>query len=327
MSQYTFEEDNLSEEYSDEEAHFGPSDAQIAGQIDEDGHLQAEDLYGVQTKIFNITINGSLEQIAGNNKLTTWRLSDDMQKQLKQVISSTNRSKAGDEHLAGDLSKAVLLQATILQERSDFPIPIGVKIPGLVPQVYTNNSRYNWVIDKDTRTNTINQSIFEPDNVFTKYMYEKLQKLDMETLNQQVDFEKDPSGKFAMVDTNGFVWDVIMRNAAQGKFRGAEDHLFGIDEQVANSQYSFGAKVPMEIARSVYDAIKEPLQNIEKSFVDMRKLCARFERADGEHWNSFGGLIGEAAGLDKDSEGYIKEHKINTPYSASLKVLIKYIVY
>ena len=85
--------------------------------------------------------------------------------------------------------------------------------------------------------------------------------------------------------------------------------------------------VPTEIAQQICEAIRKPLETIEKSFVDMRKLHGRFERADGEHWNSFSGLIGEAAGMDADSKGFLKEHALTSVYSAAVKVQIEYIVY
>jgi len=324
MSQYHEDEDY---ESMDEDYAPVPNDARIAGQIDTDGHLQSKDLYGVQKKTFFMTISGSLEQIAANQARTKWNMSNDIQKQLKQVTTATNRARAADEHLVGDLSKAVMLQATVLEQSNDFPIPIGVNIPGLVPSVYTKDNRYCWVINKNTPTTALQQSIFEPDNVFTRYMYEKLQKLDVETLKEQVRFDIDPSGKNAVFDPNGFAWDVLMKNVYQGKFPGAEDYLMNLDAQVANNPRSFRPEVPTDIAREVYDAIEAPLRDIEESFVDLRKLNATFERADGEHWNSFGGLIGAAAGLDKDSETYMREHTLATPYSATLKVQVEYIMY
>jgi len=311
-----------------EEAYFEPSNAQIAGEIDEQGHLQAEDLYGVQTKIFNMTCNGSLEQFAANKGKATWKLSPDMQSLLRQVTSTTNRSKATSDDLTGDLTKAVLLQATVLEQRNSFPVPIGLNIPGMVPQVYSENKRYNWILEPNTGTSPVNQSIFEPDNVFTKYMYSNLQKLDVESLEKQVRFDVDPTGESALVDHNGIVYDVLMRNVCSGKF--SEDdtqYLLDVDERVRSNPYSMGAPIPTDIAKEICEAIKGPLEVIEKSFVDMRKLHGRFERADGEHWNSFSGLIGEAAGMDADSKGFLKQHALTSSYSASVKVQIKYIVY
>jgi len=320
----------MSEYYEDdvEDNYFEQSDAQIAGEIDDQGHLQAEDLYGVQRKTFNMTCSGSLEQLAANGKKALWQMSPDMQSLLRQVTSTTNRSKAGNDDLTGDLGKAVLLQATILQERNSFPVPLGLSIPGMVPQVYGQNKRYNWILEPDTKTIPVNQSIFEPDNVFTKYMYSNLQKLDVASLEKQVRFDVDPTGQNALMDQNGIAYDVLMKNVCNRKFDDeTTEHLLNVDASIQENQYSMGVPVPTEIAQQICEAIRKPLETIEKSFVDMRKLHGRFERADGEHWNSFSGLIGEAAGMDADSKGFLKEHALTSVYSAAVKVQIEYIVY
>jgi hypothetical protein len=298
----------------------------IAGQIAADGHLQAEDLYGVQTKIFNMSCSGSLEELAANPSKAKWQMSSEMQKLLRQVTSTTNRSKAGEEQLAGNLSKAVLLHCSILEQRNDYPVAIGVNIPGMVPQVYDRTSRYNWIIENNTPTTLINQPIFDPDNVFTRYMYEKLQKLDMASLNDQIRFEKDPNAPHAHMDPNGFAWQIMMKNVHQGKFQGADDHLLALNDSV---QYNSNVllKVPVAIAREVYEAIKEPLQKIESSFVDLRKLECTFTRVNNEPWNSISGLIGETVGMGHDSQTYMQETNLTAQKSASIKVQIKYIVY
>jgi hypothetical protein len=322
---YEYEEDFGPEE--DYEIAAAQNNVIVGDAIDPESHLQAKDLYGVQTKIFNMSINGSLEQLGADQNKATWKMDPAMQNLLRQVVTPHNRTNATDENLAGDIGKTVILHAKILQERNDFPVTIGLNIPALVPQVYDKSRRYNWILERNTPTTVINQDIFEPDNVFTKYMYEKLQKLDVESLGQQVRFDVDPTGRHALVDPNGFVWQVMMNNVYQGNFGEAGNSLMQIDAELRDAPYTFGARVPADIAREVVDAIKEPLQKIEQSFVDMRTLQASFERVDGQAWNSFNNLIGEAAGMDADSKGYLKEHALNTQYNASVKLLIQYIVY
>ena len=319
----------MTEYYEDvDEGYFEQSNAQIAGEIDEHGHLQAEELFGVQTKIFDMTCRGSLEQFAANEGKAVWRLVPEMQSLLRHVTSDTNRSKAGSDDLAGDLTKGVLLQATVLEQQSSFPVKIGLTIPGIVPQVYTENKRFNWTIGENTNTTQVNQSIFEPDNVFTKYMYSKMQKLDVASLDKQIRFDVDPTGESALVDHKGIAYDILFQNVENGYFDTEDtNYLIDVDNQVHSNACSLGAPIPTEIARNLYESIKAPLEVIEKSFVDMRKLHGRFERADGEHWNSFSGLIGEAAGMDADSKGFLKQNALVSEYSASVKVQIKYIVY
>lgn len=324
MSRYMNEDDEMmsSEEYASE-------DAEIAAEVDDDDqdHLMADEVYGTQTKILHITFNGSLTGIAKGQVKTTWSLNDEMKKELKHVTASNNRSLAKDDDKIGDLSKAVLLEASIIQERSNFPVDIGVEIPGLKPNTLSSSQRYNWIITQETPTTTVKHSIFEPDSIFTKKDYKKSELLDMLTLDAQVDFNKDPSGKIARVDSDGFVWWNIMNNCAQGNFQGYEDHLFELDEQAQRSRHAIGLPVPTEIAKPVYDNLKSRLLKLEKSFVDLRKFRIKFERADGEHWNSKTNIIGEGISLDEDSNAQINDMKLTEPYSATLKVELKYIMY
>lgn len=318
--------------YEDEDSYDMENDEaenKVDAPITVDSHIREKDLsYGLQTKILNMTFTGSLEDIASNSGKAVWKISDNQQDRMKQVTALTNRSKVDKSALEGDLSKAVLVHAQLLQERNDFPVQLGLHIEGLVPKVHTANDVYNWVFEPNTATTMVGQDIFEPDNVFAQQMYESLEKLDTASLKQQIRFDVDPTGKTAMFDPNGYAWKVLARSVKQGVFPGFEDHFYDICDQVRSTgEFGFGARVPTEIAREVYDAIEAKLKNIESSFTDLRKLHSRIERTDGEPWNSHTGLIGEAASLDSDSKGMCKSNAIQSIYTASAKVLIKYFVY
>lgn len=320
---YTDSEDEEYMNSSEEEE----TKAKVQNTINEPAHLQAAQMYGVQTKIFTPRVQGSLEQLASDPSKATWKLSPELQKLLRQVKTTKNRSKAGEEEFVGDISKAVILECTILQERNDYPVPIAVNIPYMVPQVYDSDIRCNWLIEKETPTTNVNRPLFEPDSLFTQHMYDKLEKLDLESLNNEIRFEKDPKATHALMDPNGFAWKILMKNVYKGNFPGIEHKLIETHEDVARGNGHVFVKVPVEVARDIHAALAEPLKEIEDSFVDMRKLTCTFQRADNQHWNSIQGLLGAHATLDEDSKHQMKATNLENEYSASVKLLIKYIVY
>jgi hypothetical protein len=148
-----------------------------AGVMDADGHLAAEDLYGVQKNTFVATIKGSLEEFANNPDKAVWSIPPEAHRFLQKVTSQVDRSKPTSENLVGDLGRTILLKATVKEVRNQFPIDIGLDIQGLVPTQLTSAGRHNYVIFADTKPSLVNQDIFEPNSIFTKDAYIKYQRL------------------------------------------------------------------------------------------------------------------------------------------------------
>lgn len=325
-------EDEIQEDYAP--VAFGDSNASISGAIDPEGHLQAEDLWGVQTKVFDITTpeGATLEQLAANAKNGLyWEVPEEMKKLLKQVNKAQNRTNVTESDLDGDLNKALFVSANVISYQSDCPKRLAVDIPGLVPTVYTSSGRHNFVIPAHCGNTVVKQSIFEPDNYFTKYMYAHNQKCDLKTLKQHIRFDIDPTKQFAAMNTHGVGWKVLLDNLSNpdSPLASAYDAIVAKNEHIMSnldSPYSQLAQVPYQVAEAVYDSIAAPLKEIEKAYVDFENWKVKFSPANKESWNSVNGLVKEATVFGTDSSNFEVEAKLNTPFTAGIQVEIKYVL-
>lgn len=320
--------------YDDEDQpQFGQSSAPVAGAIDENGHLQAQDLWGVQTRIFNISLptGVTLETLQAKHKNGVyWEMPSELKQSLRQVNKLRNRTNATDEELVGDLGKFLFLSAEVISEKSNSPKDLAVDIPGLVPTNYTSNGRHNWVIEAGNGNPVVlNENIFEPDNYFTKQMYEHEQKCDLKTLATHINLNHDPEKQIATMETQGVGWKVLTDNMAAGRFADCAAAIYENNKHVfeeGNTDRSYLAKVPYDIAEEIYEAIATPLKEIEKSYTDINTFRVRFSPADGEAWTHSAGLIQESYGFDSDSKGYEKETLANKPIQASIRLRVKYVL-
>jgi hypothetical protein len=313
-----------SKHYEDEEA------AGVCGEIDAEGHLQPNALWGTQTAIFDISMSGSLEQLQKNGAASVWSLDENVQqKNLRAVMSKTNRNKPIEADMVGDISKTIWLQATVIEQQNDYPVPVGIDVDGLVARSFTQHSRHNWVIRPNTPTMAVNQSIFDPNNMFTRRMYATSEKLDTASLRTQI--RVDPSGSQATIDPNGIAYEILMTNWQKGILPEYHDYLTTINSQILQqpaARHVSGVQIPVALANQLIEAIEPELKRVESSFVDMRTIKARFTRADNEeNWNSLKNLVGEAAGAGDDELEYVRQAALNQVHHASIKLRVEYIVY
>lgn len=332
MDLYT--EDEVQPAYADAPT-FAFSNAAVAGGIDEEGHLNAGDLWGVQKKTFYIRTpeGATLEQLAAGNGRNgvAWELPNEMKRLLRQVNKTTNRSHVTDKDLDGSINKALFLAAKVLWMQNSSPKPIGLRIPGLVGNMMTETTNFNWVIPGDCPVTVINQSIMDPNNIFTRRMYEHNSKCDLKTLERHIMRNIDPSKMFMGMDTKGIGWKVLLDNM---RIPGTE-YAAAADAIIAKNQHYFKnpdsvegqiVKVPYEIGESIYDAIAEPLREIEKSYIDFAKWRPTFHPVDGHAWNSQTGLAKDAAVFGADHVGFEVETKLNTPFTAGIALEIEYVL-
>lgn len=299
-----------------------------AGLLDQDGHLQVEDLYGVQTIRFTASVRASLEELANNPQKAVWRLPSEAQRFLQKVTSKVNRTNATKDDLIGDPSRAILLKASVKQIRNQFPIDWGLDINGLMPNHLTSHGRHNFVLYSNTAPTQCDVNIFEPESIFNKLDYSKYGKLTPEALKREIMLPEDKQEQFADIKVGGIAWDLLIRNAANDHYvPEVADELLKLNEQLVNQPFTRKVQVPVEIGKELYDGISAPLAKIDQSFVDMRKTQVRFSRLDGEPLNSFNGLVGDAVGLGADDGEQLQKHHLATPYQADVDLEIQYVCF
>jgi hypothetical protein len=329
-------EKKMDDEYIDDEVQpeYASSPAFSGDQMHSDDHVTTDDLYGVTTKIFSISTpeGATLEQLAANSKNGLfWEMPAELKTLLKQVNKSSNRSNVSEKDLEGDLGKALFLSAKVISYHSDCPKRLAVDIPGLVPTVYTSSGRHNWVIPANCQNTVIGQSIFDPDNKFTRFMYEHNQKCNLKTLERHIRFDIDHNNQVAGMDSKGIGWKVLTDNLmrADSPYIDAMEGIYAKNRHIfdnPDSPFSQIAQVPMAIAREIFDEIAAPLKKIEKAYTDFNTWKVRFRPADMKAWNATEGLAKDAVVYGSDHVGLEVEAKLNTPFSAGIDLEISYIL-
>jgi len=305
-----------------------------AGAAVVDEHLKEDDLHGVTTKIFSISTpeGATLEQLAANAKNGLyWEMPAELKTLLKQNTKTINRSNVSEKDLDGDLGKALFLSAKVISYYSNCPKRLAVDIPGLVPTVYTSSARHNWVIPANCQNTVIGQSIMDPENKYTRFMYQHNQKCNLKTLERHIRFDIDHNGQVAGMDSKGIGWKVLTDNLMRmdSPYADALEGILAKNRHIfenPDSPYSQIAQVPMAIAREIFDEIAAPLKQIEKAYTDFNTWKVRFRPADMKPWNAIDGLARDSVVYGADHVGFEVEAKLNTPFSAGLDLQISYVL-
>jgi len=304
-------------------------DASAAG-IDE--HLTEDDLYGIKSIILDIEtpIGACLEDLAANAKNgIVWQVAEHCKDKMKHIRKTQNRINATGKDLEGNLAKALLLGAEVLSQHSDAPVKLSVDVDGLVPNVFGNNGVHLWTIPASCGSQVVKESVFEPNNKFTRFMYEKEQKCDLQTLREQhIKMDVDPQKRFGLMDSQGVGWKVLTDNLMSPVFDDVRDHIIEQNKHIleGDPRIQHFAKIPYDVCSEIFEQIATPLKEIEKSYTDLYNIKAHFTRSDKQPWNSVSGLVKESAVFGQDSVGFEQEQKLSTPFSAGIKLKIKYIL-
>lgn len=292
----------------------------VAGQLDDENHLQMEDMYGVQTRFFDITWDASLAECAQNNNNALWKLNPELAEFMKQIVTTSDRDKADVSDRAGNLENIIPLAATIVEIHNEHEVPIGINIPGFVPNTITNNGRFLWTIQPRTAPTQVNYKVLEPSNFFTQHMYENWRKCDIAQLDREIKFSKDEPA-VATMRTDGLAFDVLI-DAIMAKRFGPTLNAEAIKDA---AQYSRWVEIDSDIARKVYDSIHAPLKDIKQRFMNGKDFHARMTRADGRPFDSPHGLVGSP--INGVSTGFMDTHFRYTKKRAGIRLKFDYVLY
>lgn len=307
-----------------------PHYSDLLSTLDEHGHLTESDLFGVQTKIFDITtpMGVTLEKLASdNNGAMIWELPTELKQLLRHVNKTDNRSHVTEADLEGELTKGLFLNATVISQYSSAPIRLAVDIPGLVPQVYSTHGRHNWIIPANCPFTKIDRSIFEPDNMFTRWMYEHDQKCNLKTLNDHIRLDHDKNKQFAVMSSHGVGWTVLKKNLIKPEFFQEKEAIIAKNRHVFEEEHiNHLVQVPYDLAEAVYESIAEPLRKIDARYTNFDTLHARITRLDRQPWNSIKGLAMDTITYGEGNVGYELDQKLHQPFEAGVSLEVKYVL-
>ena len=311
------------------------STATVEGLIDEEGHLQTKDLWGVQQRLLTISLPAgtTLEDLQRNHRNGIyWDMSEEFKQQMRQIATSRNRKNAGPEDRVGNTGKMLIVGAKFMNHTSDCKKAFGLDIPGLVPEAGDGKRMFNYIV---TPTNgnpcVMNAELSNPSDMMTRSMYEQKQKFDLATLKKAINLENPADPKTALMPTNNIGWKVLLKNMGEGGyFEDVADTVVRLNpsyfEQRVDPDEVHYAKVPVDVAKDVFKAIAKPLEDLEKCYVNLDEFRIKWVPVDGNAWTHAAGLINETAGQGFASEGAEKTAEISRPINAYVHVMLSYIM-
>lgn len=294
------------------------SEAPFAGQLDDENHLQMEDMYGVQTRYFDISMDASLSDCAQNRNNAIWKMNPELLQFMQQVVTNKNRTNASKEDRAGNLERVIPLAATIVEVYNEHEVPIGINIPGFVPNKFTSNGRYLWTLQPRTAPTQVNYKVCEPDNFLTARMYKNWRKCDLDQLNREIKFS-DEDKEAAQMRTDGIAFDVLLDAIQEGRF-GNSLSAAAISDA---ANYSRWVEIDRDVAQKVYDSVAAPLSDIGNRFMNFKDFHALFDRADGRPFDSPHGRI--SSPVNGVSTGFMDTHFRYTKKRAGVCLRIDFV--
>jgi hypothetical protein len=287
------------------------------------GHLTKDMFSKAQTVTLCMDIQGSPEQLEGGRVSKFWRIKPHDTQEFKQIMTLRNRDKATGEERAGNLNRCIPLHLEIVRENNSYPYYMGMKFPGMVPKVLHKSGRTHWRTPPNTSTHMVERAVFEPSNVITKHMYENWRMCSLESLVDDITHVPGNKNKvgYSTIAVDSLAYDVLVSNLGNACDPNAEDGghwcQYDLSEDDVDDLYSASNRrkkivtVPTEIAKEIEVALKDPLEEIAKSFVNLEDLVVEFERADGVHaFNSTRNLHGELVGSDIDPNHDLRSAKL-----------------
>lgn len=262
----------------------------------------------ILTRTLHINITGTLTNLAmAGPSGGTWKLVDGKQIGVFGVGSEVDTQVATNQ-----LRTALIHELKLIQDRSTFPIPLGVTINCVPPQEMTDlGDRYAYTV-LPQMTNTVGQTVYQCDigteeGLQWRKDYPKWTAANLET-EGVLNVENNP---WVFVHENHPVIALLRHNAG----------LIGckIDEQ---------PKINMElykVTRQVLNACCQTLRAKVLSKVtshDLNLFQVQVKRLNSESWDDMHDL--EAANSSPSLSKEEAERFLTTPYTYMARLQIKY---
>lgn len=343
---YDYEEDysdygdeDYADDYSDVDHEYVggdmPDDVPVDEEVndykpEEEEHVEEKSLFGVQKRILVFRVKGSLEQLNRHKGLTRRRLNERAHRHMKQVTSMTGRANPTDENTSGNLDRIIPLGARVVHKTNPYPKAMGYRFNQsvFVPETLTDDGkRFTGIIEAHQSPSDSNQSIFSPNNIFARRMLEKWERCDVEALEEEFIFKKVNGKEMCLVrvlDGPGLnrpsvAIDLLRTNAKL--FPGISATRL-MRNRLESMPYS---ELDPKVGKQLYDYMAGEIEKIKASFISVNDLSMSFHTADGQDWNTFTNLVGEAAALEPNKQGEHKKLVLNSTFEAAVHVELTFI--
>jgi hypothetical protein len=279
-----------------------PPDAMTAVAPGETGVPQGT----IQTRTLYVNVTGSLANLSmGGPSAGTWRLVDG-----KQIGVFGMGSEMDSQVATNQLRTALIHELKLLQDRSTFPVPLGVTINCVPAQEMTDlGEKFAYTVLPGV-TNTVSQTIYQCDTSSEEGLQwrKDYPKWTAENLESEGVLHVDNNPWVFVHETHPVV--ALLRHNAG---------LIGckIDDQPKIDQEWY------KVTRQVLSACCQTLRSKVLSKVtshDLNLFQVQIKRLNAENWDDMNDLGAVAQCLTKEDASSF----ISTPYSYMARLQIKY---
>jgi hypothetical protein len=327
---------DLGEEYVDEEQQYYPTESIMpmfsGASMTEGENLSHKDVSGVRKAIFDVSLPDGMtpEMLAENHRNGfLWQVPDAQKKNMRHILRAAGRAEAGDEDMAGDLNMGLILGCKVLSHYNNSSRKVGINLPGVIPHCYAGKGRYGWVIGPTGGTErTINKKIFEPDNPFTRTMYEMRQAYNSTSLKNSIRCDIDPNGVSASILNRGIGRTLLEHTLKQPQFVHHCDAVYEANAAAltdSNPNQLHWIHVPVELGKAALQAGEKPLEELRKAYQDFNKMSIRMVPIAG-HWTDRSTQISASMAFNNESRGFEKDASLHTPLEVGASIQIKYVL-
>lgn len=329
---------NLSESESSEPDEFQIHTAAPVADPSIGKHLTPDMFTQSQTAWIDIEINASPHELAQGHVSTDWKLSAHLPRNLKQIMTTKDRDKAGDEHLAGNLKRCIPLQMEICQQMNNLPFAMAIKAQGMLSKNLSQHDAYLWRVPAGM-CSTANQMAFEPTNVIDRHMYNNYRICTLEDLDNDIKVYKK-SGKtpgYGTIALGSLAYETLIENLHRGAWR--EEFQGATSEEAEAKQAKLAAiyrpaqfqhhvEVPERIASQLREYLETPIREVMDRCMNLEDFTITCHRADGNpDFASPKGLIGELVGSNVDPNSKISSAKLGIRQTFHIKAKLTYLLF
>lgn len=291
--------------------------AEVTAPVNTTDHIPMSMFQKPQKVTLSVSFTASPNQLAENPSKARWKMAPHIQDALKYNAALHNRDKASGDQLLGKLDRVIPLHMKLVSQQNTFPYFIGLE----APNVLMNNTLYEsgkclLRVPPATSTMAVDRDIFQPVNMVTEHMYRNLRMATPDDLAHDVKMipaRGNRPGR-AAIATNSLAHQTLQDSLHAGLWQNLHNEM-DIDKIFQPGMDQF-VEVPESIGKEIVTALKGPLEEAAKGFVNMADFEFRMVRADAhKEWttpknihNAFTSESGTVSGKQLSSDVMQQQH-------------------
>ena len=275
----------------------------------------------VMERVLHVSITNSLGNLAlAGPHGGCWRLVDGSQNRtLGQAIEGMDAGAATRQ-----LSSALMHEVTIMQQHSDFPVPLGVHFNCVPPREFTElGEAYAYTVLPNSKLNVpetvfkakpMSEDMYEWHKQFPQYNAANLETEGIMHVNNH---------PFVFIDCQHPVVSILRANT----------HLIGCDIDSQKKVEGNWFKISRQVLKTCCDTLRQRVLN-EMTTFDLNTLGLQISRINATGWEDLGdgsaamqGFKLKAGWTPEEEESAKRVHLrkfTSTPYTYTARIKIKY---